>query len=408
MHWYGITPLDVLLFREAKPFIPGAGAWAKGAFPPMPITVFQAMRSLFPKRYSKASRENRDLSFIGPFLQDSQGCIWLPTPKDLVVLRQPSLDSEGVDDYSESVKAWDGITRLYPCDTQSSQWSSLAFSYARLSREKKEDPEEKEDDYIPLSPMVPRLTEEQANQKYYICGKPLPWIKESGLLRYLQGDTQFNQTDFCDDPWDAQVMSHIHMQTGQRQVMERNGYFTEIAMRLRTGWQLVAGLSEELPLSNDAVVRLGGEGHRALITSISSPKLDEKISQPSNEMSTTAYVLTPGLAQMNKDRPVYGFCPYLWKGSLKGCATERALLWGGISTIRRKTVRSQEKPDQTSGNQHEEPTFSLLPQRAFVPPGTVYVFGERPNASEQLLPQGQAKWLTTFEKLNYGKLLWGI
>jgi CRISPR-associated protein Cmr3 len=48
MKWYAIAPLDVLLFREAKPFSPGEGAWAKGIFPPLPTVVFQALRSVLP------------------------------------------------------------------------------------------------------------------------------------------------------------------------------------------------------------------------------------------------------------------------------------------------------------------------------------------------------------------------
>ena len=50
MYWYAIEPLDVLLFREAKPFSPGEGSWAKGLFPPLPSTVFQALRSILPHR----------------------------------------------------------------------------------------------------------------------------------------------------------------------------------------------------------------------------------------------------------------------------------------------------------------------------------------------------------------------
>jgi len=32
--WYTITPLDVLMFRDAKPFTPEARAWAGSMFPP--------------------------------------------------------------------------------------------------------------------------------------------------------------------------------------------------------------------------------------------------------------------------------------------------------------------------------------------------------------------------------------
>ncbi|NJO86033.1 MAG: hypothetical protein HC818_05105 [Synechococcaceae cyanobacterium RM1_1_27] len=48
LHWYALDPIDVLLFRESKPFSPGEGSWAKGLFPPMPTTIFQALRSALP------------------------------------------------------------------------------------------------------------------------------------------------------------------------------------------------------------------------------------------------------------------------------------------------------------------------------------------------------------------------
>ncbi|MGA7953992.1 MAG: type III-B CRISPR module-associated Cmr3 family protein [Gloeobacterales cyanobacterium] len=83
MNWYTIEPLDVLLFRESKPFSPGEGSWAKGLFPPMPVTVFQALRSTLPEY----NRQERNLDFLGPFLLDSEDTLWLPTPKDLLRVR---------------------------------------------------------------------------------------------------------------------------------------------------------------------------------------------------------------------------------------------------------------------------------------------------------------------------------
>ena len=351
----------------------------------------------------------RNLSFIGAFLQDRDGTLWLPTPKDLVALRKPTPDASESDDYSESVSHWDGLTRLGPCDLTQTQWRSLSFSQARLTRQSNSkgdsQSDHKSDDptYTQLSPMVPQLTAAQAAEKQYICGKPLPWMNEQALLRYLKGETAFEQADFCDDPWDAQVMPHIQMQPGQRQVKESDGYFTEVAIRLRAGWQLAVGIDEQLPdAESGAIVRLGGEGHRAMVKPMDAPLLWAEIEERSHptESTTTAYLLTPGLAQTQANDPVYGICPYNWQASLRGCATERALLWGGVSSIRRRL------PD---GTKSEQPEFSLLPQRAFVPPGTVYVFDQGLaglTAGRPLLPQREAKWLTTLEQLNYGKLLW--
>jgi CRISPR-associated protein Cmr3 len=97
-------------------------------------------------------------------------------------------------------------------------------------------------------------------------------------------------------------------------------------------------------------------------------------------------------------------------------------LWGGVSQIRRKLVISCGKENQerttsqiSSGSSSPnseakgDEEFALLPQRAFVPPGTVYIFNQIPSETEALLPKPEStgNWLTSFQKLNYGKLLWG-
>ena len=144
--WFRITPLDVLLFREAKPFSPVEGAWAKGLFPPMPITEFQAMRSLLEH-----------------------------------------------------------------------------------------------------------------------------WEKD-----HLFTDTERQQT---------RILPHIHMQADARQVLDADGYFTEVAVRMEpgknflkwkfSGWGFVVGIKTDQANEDDsfediqkAVIRLGGEGHRAIATKL--------------------------------------------------------------------------------------------------------------------------------------------
>jgi CRISPR-associated protein (Cas_Cmr3) len=46
IYWYTLTPLDVLLFRDAKPFTPGERAWAGGNFPPTGHAISGAIRSI--------------------------------------------------------------------------------------------------------------------------------------------------------------------------------------------------------------------------------------------------------------------------------------------------------------------------------------------------------------------------
>jgi CRISPR-associated protein Cmr3 len=233
MTWYTITPLDVLLFRDSRPFSPGEGAWAKGLFPPMPITVFQGLRSQLPLRTTQAERNQRNLNFLGPFLRDEHGHLWLPTPKDLRCLYPPGVNPKKASD------RWVQVLRLVPAP-ENKAWQYLAF------------------DADPLQPMV-LPTDLPADKQNHVIGEPQPWMRASALAEYLANDTDDwtperfqNAPLFCKNPWDAQVLPHIQMNKGTRQVLEADGYFTEVAIRLRSGWQFVVELTGQG--ENDLVV----------------------------------------------------------------------------------------------------------------------------------------------------------
>jgi CRISPR-associated protein Cmr3 len=394
-YWYAIAPLDVLMFRESKPFIPGEGSWAKGLFPPMPTTVFHALRSAKYDGIHKSDRSQRisqsELKeFIGPFLLDEQQNLWLPTPKDLLGVCQKSDDqnqnnqnNEGENDekFEDTVANWQRTTQLQPCQ-EVAGWEYVQH------------------DTKSLAPMVPPSLEKDE----FICGRPQPWIKATALIEYLKGNLPKNQSDFCDDPWGTQIMPHIQMKPGERQVKDEEGYFTEVAVRLKPGWSLVAGITVDLGTVPE-VIRLGGEGHRAMISPLA--KDSEFCKQWTNlerfqtrqPDSKLAYLLTPGLGLVEEaGKPLrYGVYPSDWHNCLQGCVSDRALLSGGISQIQRKNSITKEPG---------EFEFAFLPQRAFVPPGTVYLFKDAPPPGSSLLPNQDQPWLETFAKLNYGQLLW--
>lgn len=433
MNWYAIAPLDVLMFRESKPFIPGEGSWAKGLFPPMPIAVFHALRSIKYDGTVKKKRDedsekleknnpieipDRNLEFIGPFLLDEQQNLWLPTPKDLLGVceksdnqTQDNPNNEGDEGkLDEAISNWKRTTKLQPSQ------GIAGWEYVQY-------------DAKTLPPMVPPVlsqepdteeskTEESNGKKKtkFICGRPQPWIKATALVEYLKGELLKNTSDFCDDPWGTQIMPHIQMKPGERQVKDEEGYFTEVAVRLKPGWSLVAGISLDLG-NSPTVIRLGGEGHRAMISFL-DPKLDSESKSNFHQQweqlkqfetpqpdSNFAYLLTPGLGLIEEpNKPLrYGVYPSSWHNYLQGCVSDRALLSGGVSQIQRKNSQTKEKGDFE---------FAFLPQRAFVPSGTVYVFKDAKDAKDafppdlSLLPNQDKSWLETFAKLNYGKLLW--
>lgn len=115
--WITITPLDVSLFREAKPFTAGDNFRAASLFPPTPLPLVGALRSrIFTSQgvnfyeYKDACRNlaggkrekpssematileqfgsHQDLgklSFQGPFLVNEEGNLLLPAPRDLAM-----------------------------------------------------------------------------------------------------------------------------------------------------------------------------------------------------------------------------------------------------------------------------------------------------------------------------------
>jgi len=385
MIWYRITPLDVLMFRDSRPFSPADGSWAKGLFPPLPITVFQGLRSLLNQRTKEDKQQRReehrlrDLKFLGPFLCDGQGTLWLPTPKDLVCLYPKDVGTKKASD------CWESVHRLQPAPKDPG-WAHLAFAEGH-----------------PAPMVITKAIHDKAKDQR--LGEPQPWMRAEYLANYLdekelswERDKLNDSPLFHADPWDLQVMPHIQMKAGERQVKDEDGYFTEVAVRLRPGWHFVARFeSPDEPLPDQGVIRLGGEGHRALVEQMPAPPEWEKLSEFGTHQGdlNRAYVLTPGLALADTDKRLYASYPKDWGNHLEGCATDRQLMWGGISAIAR-------------GEQTELNEVAYIPQRAFVPPGTVYVF-ESPPEQKRLLPgDGSHQWLKTFEMLNYGKLLWGV
>ncbi len=138
MEWYSLTPIDVLMFREAKPFSPGEGSWAKGLFPPLPVTVFQAVRSAI----AHYTRKRRDLDFIGPFLLQDETTLWLPAPKDLVCLF-PESRSESPSELhnrKQSSNRWEKLVRL-----QAAYRSLTRVGIARLLRRSLTDGDDRTD-----------------------------------------------------------------------------------------------------------------------------------------------------------------------------------------------------------------------------------------------------------------------
>lgn len=366
LNWYRLDPLDVLLFRDSRPFQPGEGSWAKSLFPPLPITVFQALRSLC----DPYTERRQNLEFLGPFLIDEKNQVWVNTPKDLVCIGTKSNEKADMNDRADINKI-KGFARTQPAPTDDPAWKYVCH---------------------PLPGSLRPIVEPTLKENEQLQGRPAPLMRLDALALYLQGelDQLKPQEHFHDFPWSTQVLPHIKMQTESRNVEDEAGYFTEVANRLHPGWGLVAGIS--VP-DLEGVVRIGGEGHQAQVHPLKADPFEGLISFQGTGKETVAYVLTPGLAAVVADAPVYGLYPHDWQDILVGVVGDRPLLAGGLSTVTRR-------------NGQERLGYSA--QRAYVSAGTLYHFAKPPHPQPQQLLSGvAAKARTTFEKLHYGQLLWG-
>jgi len=365
LSWYRLDPIDVLLFRDARPFQPGEGSWAKSLFPPLPITVFQALRSL-----CNPYRERRhDLEFLGPFFIDGHDQVWVATPKDLICIGDKSAAKADINDVADTTKV-KRLSRTQPAPANDPAWKHLRH---------------------PLGHLRP-IVEPPLESHEQLLGRPQPLMRLDALALYLSGrlDQLKAKEHFHGLPWSSQVLPHIYMADASRTVREEGGYFTEVANRLAPGWGFVAGIS--VP-NLEGVVRIGGEGHQAQVHTLKTNPLAVLKPFYGQGAGSLAYVLTPGLAQATEEAPIYGLYPQEWRDQLVGVVGDRPLWAGGLSTVTRRSGQTQ---------------LGYSVQRAYVSAGTLYHFRTPPNPRpEQLLSGVAAKARPTFEKLHYGQLLWG-
>jgi CRISPR-associated protein Cmr3 len=179
MHWYTLTPLDILLFRDAKPFTPGERAWAGSVFPPNGHAIAGAIRGLLNSR--------KDLTLKGTFLCYQEE-LYFPRPLNyvnnsllhpLTWLDEKSLDRQMI---------WD---RFLPAPLLLKEKDSVN------SKETENNLEQKPRNYLPSS-VVTKLLD---NQEL----KPEDWLCQQG--------------ESC-QPWTIETRSHNRLDAGTRKLSE--------------------------------------------------------------------------------------------------------------------------------------------------------------------------------------------
>ncbi|MEQ8999663.1 MAG: type III-B CRISPR module-associated Cmr3 family protein [Coleofasciculus sp. B1-GNL1-01] len=358
MEWYTITPLDVLLFRDAKPFSPGERAWASSLFPPNGHAIAGAIQGLLQRE--------QDFHLIGPFLC-YQETLYFPIPLA----------------YSQTVPlvplAWDHTHPLYGVlQTNPEQCQPLVrASWASPpGRGRKQDYFQ----YLPF-PVI---------WEYLKTGQIPP--------RQWQG-VEAGQTQ----PWQGETRSHNTIDRGGRSVLDADGYFVENAIRLNPGWSLAIALEGQFNLPQGSILRLGGEGHRAILAPC--PPLGDQwnglqqvsVGNQGRSQKSLAYLVTPGVFERrHHGTALCQAYPWEWYFAYPAKANQKV---GPLVSF------ATDKPLAISCRMRYGDNQSIpAPQVFAAPPGTVYylehpapLFQERLDA-----PNHVRRW----RKLGYSQLFW--
>ena len=375
MYWYKLTPLDILMLRDAKPFSPQERAWAGSIFPPNGHTIAGALRGLLG--------EER-FNIVGPFLcyQNTKNTLYLPRPLGFaksVPLVPLTWETES---YINNA-LWD---KTQPCPLVK-------------PHNKKDDDEDDKDDFVKCSGVETKFRQ---YLPYCVVKKYL----ETGKID--KNDWNIIKDSHEDKPWDEETRSHNSIEPGTKQVKVPDGYFVEKAIRLHQNWSFVIGINHEI--TTPATIRLGGEGHRVIVESC--PELGEqwqelqKISDGNFKADTKsiAYLVTPGVFERphhkyNPEQRVNLCRPYPWEWKLKdgnfvSMSTDKAV---PIS------CRIREKEDNTKSITKSIPA----PQVFAAPPGSLYYLNKPQGLFQynKRLANEQKNRVNNWRQLGYSEML---
>ncbi|MBD2576993.1 type III-B CRISPR module-associated Cmr3 family protein [Oscillatoria sp. FACHB-1406] len=371
MYWYTLTPLDILLFRDAKPFTPGERAWAGSVFPPNGHAIAGAIRQLIS--HDLTDKESGKIELCGPFLCNGK-TLYFPSPLNYVNSQRLTPISWLPENHSARRMVWD---RRKPepllLEKSSSNQADLESKNDRDCRK-----------YFSYKTVRKLLNGEQLECE--------DWLLDKGKPEKL---------------WKVETRSHNTLETGTRQVKDADGYFVENAIRLHPGWSLAIGLKAELP-QVPATIRLGGEGHRAIVERCA--ELDKQwnelqaLSQQNQAKGgrAIAYLVTPGVFErLRRKNPANyqeskSYCrPYPWEWSLVHTTNSNQTPGNLVSVATASAVpiscRIKDKAKDTS---------IPAPQVFAAPPGSSYYLNI-PQGLDLESPNNQ-HW----RQLGYSELLW--
>lgn len=374
MYWYTLTPLDVLLFRDAKPFTPGERAWAGSVFPPNGHAIAGALRGLLGEKI--------DFELKGPFFcrtnnrvgTESSRCLYLPRPLGFV------------GSTALAPLTWYEQSHLHQALWDNSQPTPLC-KLSSDDGENEDDSDKKQDKYRQYLPW-------DVVEEYLQLGQ----INRDGWTIKYQGE---------DQPWIQETRSHNALESDKRQVKTADGYFVENAIRLLPEWCLAIGISQELPDSK--ILKLGGEGHRAILNHCDELATQwdrlQQLSQKNfaNKGKLLAYLITPGVFERkhNNGKAMCRAWPWEWDLSNPSNPTQRRGALVSIATDKPVPISCCLRDRENNTSIPTPPVFAA-------PPGSTYYL-DQPTA---LFAEAESKPTKALEKakswrhLGYSELLW--
>ena len=379
MNWYKLTPLDILMLRDAKPFSPQERAWAGSIFPPNGHTIAGAFRGILG--------ENKDFKIVGPFLcyQNTENTLYLPRPLGFVKSVPLVPLTWETESYINNA-LWD---KTQPCPLVRPHNS-------------KDDDEDDKDDFVKCSGV-------EAKFRQYLPYCVVKKYLETGKID--KNDWNIIKDSHEDKPWQEETRSHNSIEPGTKQVKDADGYFVEKAIRLHQNWSFAIGINHEI--TTPATIRLGGEGHRAIVESC--PELGEqwqelqKISRDNFQADTKsiAYLVTPGVFERpHQDHPDHpekriNLCrPYPWEWKLK----DGNFVSMSTDKVVPISCRIREKEDNTKSITKSIPA----PQVFAAPPGSLYYLNKPQGLFQdnERLANEQKNRVNNWRQLGYSEMLW--
>jgi CRISPR-associated protein Cmr3 len=373
IYWYNITPLDVLLLRDAKPFSPGERAWAGSVFPPNAHTIAGAISALI----NSSQSEKQQFQIKGPFFCFDK-TLYFPRPLGFIGTT-PLVPLD-----------WDENSPLHHIKTNPLQPRPLVTPSWNQDNNQNEDTTSKKNSkyrqYLPYSIVV----------EYLQTGKiqPANWLVQN------EGENQ---------PWSVETRPHNTIKENTRQVEEAEGYFVENAIRMLSGWSLAIGI--DIEIDTPTTIRLGGEGHRVLLHRCNElneqwqilEELSQRnfISAKESANKAIAYLVTPGVferKERNNGKDVSNCQAKPWEWKLARTANSNQIPGELVSFATDKPLaiscRFRDKNDDSKS--------IPAPQVFAATPGSLYYL----NKPQDLYQDNPETKVNNWRKLGYSELLW--